>query len=127
MRVLVITSLLALTLAGCDRTTEEPPDAGGRRDTGPVSDTGVDAPVDAGSDVGADTGTPTDVGDAGELPDAPVDGGLVCDDPSGCWACPPTEPIHFLNGCTDSTCEPFPVTTARLPLLNADGSLPPLP
>lgn len=29
--------------------------------------------------------------------------------------------------CTDATCEPFPNTPERLPLLEADGALPPIP
>lgn len=39
----------------------------------------------------------------------------------------PKEPVELLNACSDATCEPFANTKERLPLLNADGSRPPLP
>lgn len=107
MRAYLFMLSVALVIAGCDRTTEEPPDGGGRRDTG--ADVAIDAPEDATTDTPA------------------VDGGEECLGPSGCWSCAPTEPAHFLDGCTDSTCEPFDVTSARLPLLRPDGTLPPLP
>lgn len=107
MRVLTLfLSLALITMLGCERTTEEPPDTGPRRDAGSDAPPATDAPEPDGA-----------------LPD----GGLACRGPSGCWSCEPTELAHFLDGCTDSSCEPFPVTTARLPLLRADGSLPPLP
>jgi hypothetical protein len=123
MRALLIVSALALgTLAvGCDRTTEDIPDTGGRRDAPIGDDAGTDAP--SADDGGTDTG----IDDAGERDTSGFDGGTECEDPRGCWACAPTEPEHFLNGCTDATCEPFAVSTTTLPHLNADGSLPPLP
>lgn len=39
----------------------------------------------------------------------------------------PQEPVELLNACSDASCEPFANTPERLPLLEADGSLPPLP
>jgi len=45
----------------------------------------------------------------------------------GCWSCEPALPVHLLNRCTGASCEPFANTRERLPLLAADGSLPPLP
>jgi len=39
----------------------------------------------------------------------------------------PKEPVELLNACSDASCEPFANTPERLPLLEADGSLPPLP
>jgi hypothetical protein len=47
--------------------------------------------------------------------------------PDGCYGCAPTTPTQVLNACTDATCEPFPNTRERLPLLEADGALPPIP
>lgn len=127
---------LSLTL-GCDNTEEATPtDSGpivrdvGFADTGAV-DTG--APTDTGAtDTGAtgDTGTPdaatadvpaTDVpSDAG-----PTDGGSCVGD-GGCYACAPSSTEQFLNRCTRAACAPFN-NAARLPLLRADGALPPLP
>lgn len=124
MRALLLLSALTIgTLAvGCDRTTEDPPDTS-RRDAPPGDDAGTDAPE------GEDTGNDIDAGieDAGDRDTSGFDGGTECEDPSGCWACAPTLPEHFLEGCTDATCEPFAVNTTTLPHLNADGSLPPLP
>ncbi len=51
-----------------------------------------------------------------------------CDGPDGCFDCPEgkTELYLLVNACTDSSCSPFNNKT-RLPKLNNDGSLPPLP
>ncbi len=109
MSALVLTGYL-LVASGCERENPAPPDGGPR----------PDAQV---ADAGTDAGEPED---AGEQPDADSpDGGCISD--PDCWSCPPTLGEHFLNACTDSTCEPFPVTTARLPRLRADGTVPPLP
>lgn len=109
---LVSSSLLLLSLgafAGCPGEEEQPPVADGGSDTGPGSETGdptgSTGPVDATVD---DTAGDTDTG------------GESCVEE-------PTEPVEILNGCTDATCEPFANTPERLPLLNADGTLPPLP
>ena len=62
-----------------------------------------------------------------DAPDTtPTTGDAACLGPLDCYACPPETPVHLLNVCTDATCEPF-VNATRLPRLNADGSLPPLP
>lgn len=64
-------------------------------------------------------------------PDAPSsaphqpDGGGA-DGSASCVAQPVTNQ-DFLNSCTNGTCFPFPNTKTRLPLLNADGTLPPVP
>ena len=133
MRALMLS--LALALAGCGGDVNpEPPDAfrpdGGPRDAfviedvghdvGPSTpDTGTDANIDGGSDAG-----PEDTGvDAGP-PDA-----FDCHDPTGCYRCPPSTNDQFINHCraTGVDCEPFPVTTTRLPHLRSDGTVPPLP
>ena len=108
-RLAIFASAL-LGLTGCERDNPTPPDGGGRRDAGPG---------DAG-EVTSDAGP----GDAGTDADASKED---CVTEEGCWSCPPTQPQHFLNGCTDATCSPFPVTTTRLPRLRADGTVPPLP
>jgi hypothetical protein len=69
-------------------------------------------------------------GDPGDGDGDPGDGdgdGDECLGPDGCFACEPTSSIELTNACTDATCEPFENTTDRLPLLERDGSLPPLP
>jgi hypothetical protein len=144
--IVVVLTGLVLAIAGCNTTTNpEPPDAA-RPDAGPrdafvSGDASPDAgPRDGGSDSGSDAGdVDAFVADSGPLPDGgPDDVGIdawapdafSCTDPtSSCYRCPPSTDLEFLNHCTTPgvTCEPFPVTTARLPLLNADGSLPPLP
>lgn len=67
-----------------------------------------------------ETGSDEDTGDGSGTGDA-------CAGPEGCYDCEPTEPAQILNHCTDANCEPFPNTQERLPLLGADGSLPPIP
>ena len=46
---------------------------------------------------------------------------LVADDPLA------LAPEQVLNRCSDADCEPFENTPERLPLLEQDGSLPPIP
>ena len=61
---------------------------------------------------GADTGT---------TPDATAS----CTDPSGCFACTPSNESEMISHCTDSTCVPF--DNSRLTLMGGDGGLRPLP
>jgi hypothetical protein len=109
--ITIVALLLCAFAAGCERENPGPPDAGprdagsreddaGNLDGGPLTDAG---PFDAGPDAGS------------------------CEGEDGCWSCAPTTSVHFLNRCTDAICDPFPVTQARLPLLRADGTVPPLP
>lgn len=51
----------------------------------------------------------------------------ACVGPAGCYDCAPSNGEQVLNRCTDATCEPFANTVERLPLLGADGALPPIP
>ncbi|MEZ4453111.1 MAG: hypothetical protein R3B09_26860 [Nannocystaceae bacterium] len=59
--------------------------------------------------------------------DTETTGDDACLAPEGCFACPPETPEQLLNACSDASCEPFVNDRTRLPLLNEDGSLPPLP
>lgn len=129
-------ALVALALVGCPAPNPEPPDAfrpdGGPRDAF-VADTNThDAGNDGGSDAGNDGGLDANV-DA-YVDDTGVDAGppdaFSCTDPvASCYRCPATTNDQFINHCTAAgvTCEHFPVTVARLPHLNADGTVPPLP
>jgi hypothetical protein len=110
-RALLLVATFTLASA-CDRQNPAPPDGGPPPDSGPRADAHVE--IDAGD------------GDGGSERDAGIpDGGCVST--GACWTCPPLVSEHFLNACSDSTCEPFPNTTARLPRLRADGTVPPLP
>ncbi|UJR81749.1 hypothetical protein [Sandaracinus amylolyticus] len=117
MRTTAILTLLAMLAMGCERDNPTPPDAGGRRD----------AQVDSGELDGGQDPEPTDAQVDAQLPDRELPDGGECTSRPDCWSCLPTEPEHFLNGCTDSTCIEFPITQARLPRLRADGTVPPLP
>ncbi len=67
-------------------------------------------------------------GDPGDGDGDPGDGdGDDCLGPNDCFACEPTTSIEIINACTDATCEAFDNSPARLPLLERDGTLPPLP
>jgi len=102
--------LPALVLAtGCPGNEEQPPVADGEDvgDTDPGEDTDT-------------TGSDTEPGDETAESTGSDTGSEQCVEE-------PTEPVELLNGCTDATCEPFANTPERLPRLNADGSLPPLP
>lgn len=50
-----------------------------------------------------------------------------CVGDQGCFSCEPATSVELLNACTDAGCQPFQNTPERLPLLEPDGSLPPLP
>jgi hypothetical protein len=135
---------LSLTV-GCDRPEEAAPtDSGpiirdvgfadtGAADTGTPTDTGaVDTgALDTGADAGAADVTAPDAPTAdAPAADVPRDGGATdggsCVGDGGCYACAPSTTAQFLNRCTGSACAPFN-NAARLPLLRADGGLPPLP
>lgn len=144
LNAILMFSLLATALAACGDSSEEvaPPDTSlpdtGTPDTGDTGTTDTSNPSDTGE---TDTETPEDVtdvadttvqpdtdtgGDTVEPPDVEPDVPVNCDGPDGCYACPPTTQDQFLNACTDAASAVFD-NEARLPLLNADGSLPPLP
>lgn len=117
---------LSVSLVACGDDDEDlPPDGGGSiRDLGPEL-----GPTDGGgSNLGPDVGTePTDGSPVdANLADGEVADGGSCLGARDCWSCALTLTRHFLNGCTSAECSPFD-NAARLPLLNADGSLPPLP
>jgi hypothetical protein len=140
MRALPLTlGALALALAlGCDKTEEAVPTDGGPivRDVG-FADAAPDAatPPDAGApdagpapvDVPAADAPATDA-PATDAPatDVPANDGGSCAGDGGCYACAPSTTAQFLNRCTTASCAPFN-NAVRLPLLRADGSLPPLP
>lgn len=84
-------------------TTTEDPTTGGTSTDGSTTDEPSNPTIDT-------TGDPAE-----------------CETPEGCWSCLPNTHTQHLNACTDATCEPFPNTKDRLPLLNEDGTLPPLP
>ncbi len=84
--------------------------------------TGEEATPPTDDDVGDGDGDTTEGTD-----DATETGDDECLGADGCFACEPTNSIELSNACTDATCEPFANTTERLPLLERDGSLPPLP
>jgi hypothetical protein len=87
---------------------------------GGASDTG-------GTDVGGELGTGGSAGDGGSGANGGSDlGGGGAGGAGPDHTCPATD-LEFLNRPNTSQCSKFPNTKARLPLLNADGSLPPLP
>jgi hypothetical protein len=132
LAALTLTS--ALALVGCPGPEEVPPDASrperdAATDAARVPDTG---PSDAFS---PDAFTPPDAFafDAPGLdafsPDAftATPDAFDCVAPEGCFRCAPTTSDEFLDRCTTASCEPFVNDSTRLPLLRADGTLPPLP
>lgn len=118
-------ALLLATLTGCPGEEEQPPtaDETGGSTGGPTTTAPTTTPSTSESETEPTTTTPTTTDTEGETesdtenPDCEAE---------GCWSCPLEQPEHFLNACTDASCEPFD-NAKRLPLLNDDGTLPPLP
>ena len=138
---IVIAAVVALTASqGCSDDSDAnptPPDVttggtkgngGSGNRAGSSSNEGGSGNTGQGGAAGGGTATEAGSGNAGgdgpipqpecELPELGED---------GCFNCPKNgEAEQWLNRCADSDCEPFD-NAARLPLLNADGSLPDLP
>lgn len=54
-------------------------------------------------------------------------GGSCTDaDAGNCYSCPPMTNTEFLNACNGMTCQPYDNSIANLPMLTADGGLPPI-
>lgn len=110
--------------SGGKNSSEAGSDGGGTTNKGGTSDPG-------NGGTGAEAGGPPEevAGAGGGGGGAPP--GPACDPllgTNGCFNCPADgEQEQWFNRCVDSTCLPFANTEARLPLLNADGSLPNLP
>lgn len=94
---------------------------GSDEDAAPPS---TDAP-DTGGGGGTDT-SPNDTGGDAPAPDTAEPPRPECEGEDGCWNCEPRNEREFLNRCNDLARAVFD-NRARLPLLRADGTLPPLP
>lgn len=116
----LLLSMSSASLNACGREQDAPPvsDDAGTEDDGASSEGGT-------SGAGTTASTTHDTG--ADTTNGAVDTGVDCEGPDGCYGCAPTTPTQVLNACTDATCEPFPNTPERLPLLEADGALPPIP
>lgn len=113
----LLLSMSSVSLAACGRDQDAPPVSDASSTDGVEESTG-------GGTTGASASASTTMADT---TDGAVDTGVDCEGPDGCYGCAPTTPTQVLNACTDATCEPFPNTPERLPLLEADGALPPIP
>lgn len=119
---------------GCGGAQVEPPgdDSEAQGTSGAATTTGTTDTLDTtGAASLTETGTTTEVGTTapttGEATTTTDTGGADCVGPDGCFNCAPKQPLELLNACTDAACSPFENTQKRLPLLNGDGTLPPLP
>ncbi len=146
-KIILTVVLSAVALVGCEdedtatRIGAKPDVTAGTDATVPGDTALTDAATDdstAGNDAsdsadpadlagGPDTGQ-TDAGqtDAGQTDAVSGSDVASCEGPDGCWSCDPTTSLQILNQCNDLVSVPFD-NKARLPLLNADGTLPALP
>ncbi|MFZ6181083.1 hypothetical protein [Nannocystis pusilla] len=135
VRALVAARALALAvgfLGACSNEQVEPPGDDTDDPATSATPTGNPTATEPGTTTTEDpTGTSTSEGTTTDDPPDPTTGTTgdpaECETPEGCWSCTPTTHKQHLNACTDATCEPFPNTKDRLPLLEDDGTLPPLP
>jgi hypothetical protein len=113
---------LAFGVLGCARDQDAPPQeetkgADGSGTDPNTLDTTVTDPTSDGSGDPVTTASGNESGTTGN----------ECLGAEGCYACDPAHNVQLLDHCTDADCEPFANTPERLPLLDADGSLPPIP
>lgn len=107
---------------GSNATTQTPVTTSGPTEAGSVTEVGT-----TGSEGSSGTtGSTTDPGGSSEGT-ASDTGQENCVGADGCFDCAPQKPLEFLNACTDAACSGFENTQKRLPLLNDDGTRPPLP
>lgn len=141
-------TLVLVATQGCGDNGDDnvkPPDVnGGTKNTGGSKSNGGSAGNTTGNTGGADEGgAPSTTGgtggkggnasDAGSGNEGGGDNSPIpeCDKPEtgadGCFNCPKDKDVEqWLNRCVDSDCVPFN-NEARLPKLQADGTVPPLP
>lgn len=113
----------ALFIAACGGEEATPADSIGETEAPTTDNPSTTLPSDGTADTTSAEPTTTDDPTVGT---GTTTGGEECLGEDGCWGCTPTTPTQVLNGCTDASCEPFS-NERRLPLLEPDGSLPPLP
>lgn len=122
----VLTVGIVLTACGSEEAT--PADSIGTSTSDTVDPT-VEPTAPTVSATTADSSGTEESGSTGDdqtTGPEPTTGGEECFGPNDCWMCTPTTNGQVINGCTDATCEAF-ANARRLPLLEPDGSLPPLP
>lgn len=143
LAALLLCSLALLATPACSDDKDgnpTPPGAGGKGNSGSGNRAGTKAEAGEGSPAGntsgggsgatageasAGTGHNGEGGSGGELPLPSCDLPELGED--GCFNCPQDADVEqWLNRCTDGDCLPF-ANTARLPLLEGDGSRPDLP
>ncbi len=95
----------------------------------PVSPSGPGSNTTDASAAGSGGSSPGSGGSSGtggtEQSDAAQDI-TTCEYDGGCYPCAPSTMDQWLNACTTASCIPFD-NKARLPLLQQNGTLPPLP
>jgi hypothetical protein len=117
---------LVLVLAACSGDGEDAPtdiSTTGNDSSGTNPDPSLTSPGTTVTEADTTLGG-TSSGDDGT--DDTTTGGAECLGANDCWQCEPNSSTQLLNQCTDAECSPFD-NVARLPLLERDGSLPPLP
>lgn len=112
----------ARTTGGSDSSSGGSATSGGAGQSGGSAGTGETGGTDAGGEPGTGGTAGAGEGGSGASGGSDVGGGGAGPD-NHC----PANDLEFLNHPNESQCSKFPNTKARLPLLNADGSLPPLP
>lgn len=121
-RRVMFLAVLTIAMAACPRDQDTPP----QNDTGTSTTmdiTGPSTTMTSTSMSGTGDTNPADTTAGSESSTGEVD----CLGPMDCWNCDPVEPEQILNRCSSADCEPFENTPERLPLLERDGSLPPIP
>lgn len=111
-------------IAACPRDQDTPPenDTGTSNASNDTSGTATLTTTTSPTTQGTEESGPVDTS-GGES----TTGEVVCLGPMDCWNCDAVAPEQLLNHCTNADCEPFENTPERLPLLERDGSLPPIP
>lgn len=112
--------LACVAVVGCNSEQVEPPSSA--TESGDPGTSGGPSSGEAPTTGSDSTAGSEDSGESGA-----TSGAVDCEGPAGCFDCVPTKSVELLNACGDASCEPFANTVERLPLLQQDGTLPPLP
>jgi hypothetical protein len=121
--------LLASTFATAAGVSCSSSSTGGTGGLGAGGSTIVTGPASSSSSTtssGSTTGSTTSSSSGGSSTSSSSGAGCTDADAGNCYSCPPATNDEFLNACNGQVCVPYDNSATNLPMLTADGGLPPI-